>query len=201
MMNKRRLGAGLLAALLLTLTGCGDSGSSSAPEVSSAAEFEYTGLQVDAAEGVDPECAECIRSYFLSLETRDYDAYQKTIYPPYRENCSEYFKKLGSSPEESFEGMCSKFDEDGYESWKLTKLTLSYYGDEKASVEEFFMRFINDGVFDEKFAEKAKADAKEMHDVIFSLDAIYAGDSQPVTVVPRSGILAIKNADGWFVFG
>ena len=40
-----------------------------------------------------------------------------------------------------------------------------------------------------------------MHDVIFSLSALYEGDKEPVTVVDNVGILAVKNKDGWYVFG
>ncbi len=202
MIQTRKICAAALAALLL-LTGCNDGGSSSAGSseqpVSSAA--DYSKLNVIASDGVDPGCTECIRSYFLSLEQHDFDAYQKALYPPFREIYAKFLAEKGSTPEEAFGDMCAQFDEDGYESWRLTELRLMYYEKESETIEEIFSRYIEGKVFDDAFEKNTKSDASELHDVVFSLDALYAGDTEPVNVVERSGILAVKNADGWFVFG
>ncbi|MBQ8921004.1 MAG: hypothetical protein IJ060_02455 [Oscillospiraceae bacterium] len=200
MMQKRNPGA-LMAAALLMLTGCGDSGSSSQAAESSVAVDMNTELVVDAAETVDPDCAACIRTYFTALEEHDFTAYQKTVYPPYQEVYAAYLAQNGDTLEGAFKDLYTRFDEDGYESWHLTEISLAYYDDEETTVGDFFSRYINSGIFDEEFEKQTRADAAELHDVIFSLDALYAGDSEPVTVIERSGIVAVKNADGWYVFG
>ncbi|MBR6107319.1 MAG: hypothetical protein IKQ39_04845 [Oscillospiraceae bacterium] len=184
------------AAMLLCCTGCGGADSSSTE--SSAAE---NGLKTVSAEGVDAGCADCIKAYFEAIEAKDYEAYVKTIYPPYKETYDKLLNEKGDKPEDDFAELCTRFDEDGYESWHLTDLTLSYYEKEDTGIDKFFDRYVQGGVFDAQFVTDCKADAAEIHDVIFTLSALYKGDAEPVTVVDGAGILAVKNKEGWFVFG
>ena len=201
-MRNRKLSVMLAAAMLLTaLPGCGDKKGSSADESSSAVITMNSELHVSADENVDPECSECIRTYFLSLENCDYDAYKAALYPPYREHYENWLKQNDLTPEKDFDKMCRRFDEDGYESWHLTELALTYYQDEASTIPDFLNSFVTGNIVPEDFPDQLNTDCSEIHDVVFSLQALYSGDTEPTTVVQRQGILAVKNADGWYLLG
>ena len=189
---KRMIAAGICAVLLLC-TGCAES-STEAPETAQ-------GLNVQADEGVDAEYAECLKAYFEAVEHRDYDAYRAVLYPPYAEAYSAYLEKEGTDPKDAFAELCSQFDEDGYESWTLTELTVSYYPEEKVDLDDFFKRYASAGIFDNDFGEKCKKEAEEIRDLQFSLYAQYAGDEEAVPVVKGSELIAVKTADGTYLFG
>lgn len=201
---KRLIAAGILAAMLC-MTGCSnDTAQSSENSAESSAQSDTStekGLQVDAAEDVDSAYIDTLKTYFTAIEQKDYEAFKKTMYPPYLEAYSEYLKEQGSSSEESFKNLCSRFDEDGYESWTLTNLQISYYPEEKVNIDDFFQAFIDAGIFDDKLAEDCKKNAEEIRDVQFSLQALYAGDEAPVTVVSGNEIMMVKTADGTYLFG
>lgn len=203
--SKLKAGCALCAAaMLLCCAGCGskkDTGSSAAESSAAESSAAEDGVHVIAADEVDADLAACVKAYFDALDRKDYDAFLKTLYPPYKEAYHKMLEAEGVKPEDDFLRMSRSFDEDGYESWSLTELTLSYYENEESTVENYFSRYIEGEYFDEKFAEDCKADCTEMHDVIFSLSALYEGDKEPVTVVDNVGILAVKNKDGWYVFG
>ena len=200
--KKRLLPAALSAAALLCCAGCGSKDSSTAESStgSSAVSAAEDGIRLNAPN-VDADCAACIKAYFEAIDNKDFDAYVKTVYPPYKEAYDKLLAEKGDNPEDDFAELCSRFDEDGYESWSLTDLTLSYYEHEDTSIDNFLSRYVESGVFDEQFVTDCKADSEEIHDVIFTLSALYQGDDTPVTVVDGSGILAVKNKDGWFVLG
>ena len=50
------------------------------------------------------------------------------------------------------------------------------------------------------YAQKIK-EAEEIRDVQFSLQALYSGDEEPVTVVSGNEIMMVKTADGTYLFG
>jgi len=198
MMMKRYLGLLCAAALCFTAAGCGSSSESSTAESSL---VKTNGIQVTASDEVDSGCADCIKAYFEAIEEKDYEKYLKYVYPPYREAYDKLLEKDETDPRDDFQMLCKRFDEDGYDSWTLTDLTLSYYENESTSIDKWFENYVRNDFFDEEFAEECKKSAEEIHDVIFSLSALYSGDEEPVTVVSGTGILTIKNADGWFIFG
>lgn len=187
-----------ICAALLCCTGCA---ASSAADGESAVEEIGDEMAVEAAEGFDPEYQKLVTGYFLAIETQDFEAYKAAMYPPYLEAFEKYVTKNGSSLEESFHDVCHRFDEDGYDGWRLTKLELSYYPEDKVDFDDFFKAYISAGIFDEQFAEDCRADAEEIRDVQFSLYALYSGDDEPVKVVGGSELIAVKNADGIYLFG
>ena len=198
---KKIIAAGMLAAMLC-LTGCG-SANTQKPEESAASEVEKCGedgLNI-ITEDVDAVYCDTLRTYFTAIEQKDIEAFRSVMYPPYLEAYNAYLEKQGSTPEENFEALCTRFDEDGYESWKLTELKLSYYPEDKVDLDDFFQAFIDAGIFDEKLAEECKKNAEEVRDVQFSLQALYAGDEEPVTVVSENEIMMVKTADGTYLFG
>lgn len=199
MTARNRCAAVCAAAMLLCGTGCGSSGSSSAAESSAVSSSE--GLQMTVKDGVDADCAACLKKYFEAIDHKDYAAYQETVYAPYREAYAKILKEKNITPEDDFKKLCTRFDEDGYESWSLTELSVWYYENENTSIDNFFKRYVDGGIFDNQFVEDCKSKASEIHDVMFSLKALYAGDSEAVTVVDSAGVLMLKTADGWFLIG
>lgn len=199
----KRRGMILACAAMLCCSAC--SGGSSTGEVSSAAETQ-SGLKLTAAEDMDARYGETLKRYFEAVEAKDYDAYLATVYPPYAEVYGAYLESHDSSLQAAFESMCTRFDEDGYESWTLTDLDVAYYSYQTEyvqsdGIEDFFNRYVSYGVFDEAFVEQTKADAEDMHDVTFTLRALYAGDDEPVTVASGQEIMMIINKDGCWLFG
>ena len=84
---------------------------------------------------------------------------------------------------------------------ELTELALTYYQDEASTIPDFLNSFVTGNIVPEDFPDQLNADCSEIHDVVFSLQALYSGDTEPTTVVQRQGILAVKNADGWYLLG
>lgn len=191
---KRLMAAGCCAAVLLCAAGCGESSAGSS-------ETAAEGLTVHASEDMDAAYTECVKRYFEAVERHDYEAYCAVMYPPYLEAYQAYLKEQGSTNEEAFDGLCSRFDEDGYESWTLTELELSYYPQEKVDLDGFFERYSSAGVFDEGFGERCKKEAEEIRDLQFTLYALYAGDDEAVPVVRGNEMIAVKTSDGVYVFG
>ena len=194
----------LLAAGMLCLTAC--SGESSIAESSTSAAETQDGITLHTAEDVDTRYAETLKRYFDAINAKDYDAYLSTVYPPYSEAYSAFLTEKGSSLEQAFAEMCTRFDEDGYESWKLTDLTVSYYKKETEYVQsdgisDYFSAYVKMGVLDEGFEETCRKNAEELRDVQFSLSALYAGDDAPVTVVSGQEIMMLIDKDGCWLFG
>lgn len=195
---KRLIAAGILSAMLC-LTGCNAGNAQSDPAESTAKSQE--GLTVSASEEVDSAYSDLLKTYFTAVEQKDYETFKKTMYPPYLESFNAYLKEQGTTPEENFESLCTRFDEDGYESWTLTNLSISYYPEENVDLDGFFNAFIEAGIFDDQLAENCKKEAEDIRDVQFSLQALYSGDEEPVTVVSGSEIMMVKTADGTYLFG
>ena len=143
---KRLIAAGMLAAVLC-LTGCSNSDAQKPEESAASAAAVY---------------CDTLRTYFTAIEQKDFDAYCKTMYPPYMESYTEHLKTQDTTPEANFEKLCKRFDEDGYESWKLTSLHLSYYPEEKLDLDGFFDAFKGAGIIDDKFIEECKKNAEEI---------------------------------------
>lgn len=201
---KKMMTAGFLAAMLC-LTGCSmgtvQSSENSAELEEQSKADSSDGMTVHAEEGVDESYVETLKAYFTAIEKKDIEGFRKAMYPPYLEAYNAYLEKQGKTPEENFEQLCSRFDEDGYESWTLTELNVSYYPEEKVDLDDFFEAFTEAGIFDEALVEKCKTEAEEIRDVQFSLQALYSGDEEPVTVVNGNEIMMVKTADGTYLFG
>lgn len=195
---KRILTAGILAAML-ALTACGTTQQSSGAET--AEESVSDGLNVHAEDGVDSAYVDTLTTYFTAIEQKDYEAFKSVMYPPYLESYNAYLQNNGTTPEENFERLCTRFDEDGYESWRLTDLNISYYPEEQVDLDDFFSAFKDAGILDDKLIENCKKDSEEIRDVQFSLQALYAGDQEPVTVVSGNEIMMVKTAEGTYLFG
>lgn len=190
---KRILLAGICAAMLC-LTACGGTQHSSENSSSS-------GLTVHADEAVDSAYTDALKSYFLSIEQKDFETYQSLMYPPYLESFSAYLKKKDKTLAENFDTLCKRFDEDGYESWTLTDLHVSYYPEEKLDMDGFFDAFKDEGIIDEKLIEDCKKNSEEIRDVEFTLYALYAGDEDPVPVVNGNEVMMVKTKEGTYLFG
>lgn len=184
-----------LCAAALLLTGCSASGSS-APESKTEIPAELT---VEPDEGFDEAYANCLRDYFAAIGNADYDAYKKTVYPAYLDCYAKYLATENETPESAFDALCHRFDEDGYESWRLTTLTV---GDcANADIDGFFETYQKWGFVDEAFVTATKAEAQEIKHVQFSLYALYAGDEEPVCVARAAETVMLKTADGVYVIG
>ena len=190
---KRLIAAGCCAALLLS-AGCAESSTASS-------ETAAQGITVQADEDVDAAYTECVRKYFEAVEKKDHEAYRSGMYPPYLEAYEAYLEKQGTTPDDAFAELCSRFDEDGYESWTLTELDVSYYPEEKVDLDGFFKQYASAGIFAEDFGEKCKKETEEIRDLQFSLYALYAGDEEPVPVVRGNEMIAVKTKDGVYLFG
>lgn len=196
---KRILIAGVLAAML-GLTACsGTAQQSSGGET--AEESVSEGLNVQAEEGVDSAYVDTLTTYFKAIEEKDYAAFKSVMYPPYLESYNAYLTKNEITPEENFEKLCTRFDEDGYESWRLTNLNIAYYPEDQVDLDDFFSAFKDAGILDDTLIENCKKEAEEIRDVQFSLQALYAGDAEPVTVVSGNEIMMVKTTDGTYLFG
>ena len=188
-----------ICAALLCCTGCGETSSQTDSEP---AEKNSAGdMTVEAADGFDETYQTLIADYFQAIENEDLEAYKAAMYPPYLEAFEKYVTENGSSLEERFQEVCHRFDEDGYESWKLTKLELSYYPEDKVDLDDFFDAYASAGIFDADFIANCKEDTSEIKDVQFSLYALYEGDEEPVQVIGGSEMMVMKNADGAYLFG
>ena len=157
------------------------------------------GIVIEAEENFDSGIAECVRAYFDAVGASDYEAYCRTVYPPYSEAYAKYTEKQGDSPQKAFQKLHDRFNEDGYESWKFTRLALSDYPN--PDTDAFFEAYRNWEIIDDKFIADAKADAKEIRHIRFSLYARYAGDSEDTPVLRSSEMLIIRNDSGTFVMG
>ncbi|WP_295093430.1 hypothetical protein [Ruminococcus sp.] len=193
------------AVLALCGTGCsswGGSGSSGAAESSQQTQEKKDGLNVVSSESMDPAYTELLTSYFEAINNKDYAAYEKALYPPFRESYDKYLQSKGSSLEQSFrEDLCKRFDEDGYESWELTVLQIEYYPEERRDPDGFFKAYANAGILDEDFGERCKKETTEINDILFTLYALYAGDDEPVAVVTNKELYVVKTTDGVYMFG
>lgn len=196
---KRLLAAGLLAAMLC-MTGC-SAGNSSGADNTESKSHSKDGLNITASEDMDSAYSDLLKTYFTAIEQKDYEAFKSTMYPPYLESFNAYLKEQGTTPEENFESLCTRFDEDGYESWTLTDLAISYYPEDQVDLDDFFSAFVDAGIFDDQLAEDCKKEAEEIRDIQFSLRALYEGDEEPVTVVSGNEIMVLKTADGTYLFG
>lgn len=161
-----------------------------------------TGEMVIAApeEGFDMNYANCIRDYFEAIEQKQFEGYQKTVYPPYQEAFGAYLKSSDSSLEEVFHTLCTEFDEDGYDSWHLTRLEVGYR--ENEDIDNFFSTYESAGLFDAEFSDAAREDAAEIRDVEFTLYALYEGDEEAVPVVQKQEMIVIRTKDDkYYLFG
>ena len=199
-MMKRIIGICCAAVTAFCCTVCSNTaqGGSSAGERTE----QTDGLKVTCGNGMDQEYADLMKAYFEAIEHKDYAAYQKTVYPPYQESYGKFLESQGTDPETTFrEDLCTQFDEDGYDSWKLTELQIEYYPPEKEDLDDFFNAYSRAGIFDDAFVESTKKDASEMHDVLFTLYALYEGDEEAVPIITNGEMFVLKNADGAFLFG
>lgn len=196
MRNKMR-GALLAAALCAGLWGCaGDTSSVNSADMGIADSGRTIELEND---GVDERAAALLLDYFDALQKRDYEAYRETVYPPLLTQTDAYYQAQGSDGQTAFERRARQFDEDGYESWGFTKLSVSYY-DGDADIDGFLKNYVDAGMFKQEFADSVKADAREFSDVVFSLDALYEGDEEAVTVVDEREMILLENEEGIYVF-
>ena len=190
-----------LTALCCTACGTGAAGGSSAGE-SSHQNAQADGLNVVCGESMDQAYADVLKAYFESIDKQDFAAYQKTVYPSYQESYGKYLEGEGTDLETTFrEDLCTRFDEDGYDGWTLTELQIEYCPPEKEDLDDFFNAYAKAGIFDEAFVENTQKDASEMHDIVFTLYALYDGDEEAVPVITNGEIFVLKNADGTYLFG
>ena len=191
-----------LTALCCTACAGSGGGTESGTESSQQTEKKTEGLNVVSSEAMDPVYTELLRTYFEAISHKDYEAYKKVIYPPYLESYGKYLESNGTNTEKFFyEDLCTRFDEDGYESWKLTELQIEYYPEERQDPDGFFAAYAKAGIIDDGFGARCQKDASELRDVAFTLYALYEGDEEAVPVVTNQEIYVMKNADGAFLFG
>lgn len=186
--------------LLLCCTACGESSQviGTIPEDGS--------IRVTAAEDVDARYGETLAAYFKAIDNHDYTAFEKTLYPPYKEQYTAFLKTKDSDLQKQFDALCTKFDEDGYEGWTLTDVSVSYYSKEGASgvsdgIDDFFNAYVTQGVFDEAFVQSCRDEASDIRDIRFTLLALYDGDESAVPVVNGGEVLMLITADGCYIFG
>lgn len=190
-MKLRKYGAVLLAATLL-LCGCGeDSGAGAAKQSAITTVYD--------AESFDKGYADCVAAYFDAIQNQDFAAYKQTVYAPYAEAYGKYLEGKGKTLESSFAGLASQFDEDGYASWKFTEVRMNYYAQEDP--DDFFETWVKLGIFDEQFVTDCKAEAIAIHDVEFTLYALYEGDKEAVPVVQGGEMMMIQTESGYYLFG
>ena len=182
-----------LCAAVLLLTGC-----SAKPTEDAATESDEM-LVVTPDEDFDKNYAEAIKTYFEALENKDFESYKSIAYQPYQEAFDAFLSDNDSNLEKAFQEVCTEFDEDGYESWKLTELNVKYC--EKEDVDNFFSTYEQAGIFDEDFSDAARKDAKEIRDIEFTLYALYSGDEEATPVVQSSEMMVIHAQDDkYYVF-
>ena len=207
----------LLCGIMLLGTGCGAGSSadnstaensaaeSSAAEQSSAEIKESTedGLTIRAAADVDEAYIPLLRKYFKAIENEDYDTYLTVLYPPFKDAFSAYVESMEGDEtlKDVFSDVCHRFDEDGYESWKLTSLEMENMPEGGIDIEGFFDSYINAGYFDESLKKECLENAEDIQDIRFSLYALYEGDEEPVMVVDDNEIIVLKTRDGAYLFG
>ena len=110
-----------------------------------------------------------------------------------------YYKNAQTKSPLRDQKLHDRFNEDGYDSWRFTRLALSDYPN--PDTDAFFEAYRNWEIIDDKFIADAKADAKEIRHIRFSLYARYAGDSEDTPVLRSSEMLIIRNDSGTFVMG
>ena len=188
---KKKIPALVLAALLLT--GC-RGGESSAPRVIP------EGITLHTDEDVSSEYAETVKAYFAAVEQNDFEAYAGMVHPVYLSAFRTYLEEQkDSSPEENFARQHKRFDEDGYDSWRITDLTLSVY--QEPDYDYYFKQFTDAGILTEEQVQTVRDSAEEMQDLKFSVDVLYEGDTEPVTVFRNQQMILFKTADGIRIFG
>ncbi len=207
---KKMFGWLLAGVLAVTLCGCDFSGGGESAAESSAQESQGSDeLTVNLADGIDPEYGETIKRYFTAIEKQDFEGYKAEIYPPFFEKLTEYYSKDGKTMEDVFQTVCHRFDEDGYESWKLTRISAGYYTDSRAEANgiekdytaDFLDAYVSSGIIDDAFSEEVQKAASDLQDLQFSVFALYEGDEEECKVVSGAEILVLKTEDGTFLFG
>ena len=204
---KKCLTAALLAAL--ALTGCAQKpapAEESTPENnSSQAENKSADntpeITVHAEDGVEDEYADLISGYFAAIGRQDFEAYKAALYPPFAEAYGAYLEKDGSSLETVFNGMHDMFNEDGYESWHFSDITIANYPEERVDLDGFFNAYVSAGYFEQELADQCREEAEEIRDFQFSVSALYTGDEEPVEVISGKEIIALRTAEGVYLFG
>lgn len=190
-MKLQKRGAVVLVATLL-LCGCAeDTNEGTAGQSAITATYD--------AASFDKGYADCVVAYFDAVQDRDFAAYKQTVYAPYAEAYGNYLESKGKALETSFAGLASQFDEDGYDSWKFTEIRLNYYVQEDP--DDFFETWVKLGIFDEQFVTDCKAEAIAIHDVEFTLYALYEGDKEAVPVVQGGEMMMIQTEQGYYLFG
>lgn len=191
-MKLQKCGAVSLAAVLL-LCGCQQEDTDTDSTKTSTITATYD------TETFDKGYADCIAAYFDAVQNQDFAAYQQTVYAPYAETYGKYLESKGKTLESSFAGLASQFDEDGYASWKFTEVQMNYYAQEDP--DDFFETWVKLGIFDEQFVTDCKAEAIAIHDVEFTLYALYEGDKEAVPVVQGGEMMMIQTEQGYYLFG
>ena len=164
-------------------------------------EMMQADMTLTVPEGFDQAYSDCLKTYFEAIEHKDYAAYQSVVYPPYLDVYADFLKENDKTVESAFDEMCTRFDEDGYESWHITELQVPEYTSDETSTDAFFQAFVAGNVFDDAFVEQCKKDAQELQDVKFSLYVLYQGDEEAVPVAENKEILMVKTSDGTYLFG
>ena len=161
---KRLLPVLCAAVMMFSVTACGEQSSQNViPDH----------MEVTAAENVPQEYADIAEAYFKAVQDDDYEAYVKLVYPPYLEIYNKYLtENKNTDTEKAFHKMAHVFDEDGYESWRLTGLSLE--ARDSADEESFYSTYTEMGVLDDAFVEKAKKDAKEYRSIRFTTRSLSA---------------------------
>ena len=159
---KRLLSVLCAAVMMFSVTACGEQSSQNViPDH----------MEVTAAENVPQEYADIAEAYFKAVQDDDYEAYVQLVYPPYLEIYNKYLTaNKNTDTEKAFHKMAHVFDEDGYESWRLTRLELRCKDEPDA--DGFFTTYQKDGIFDDAFIEAAKKDAKDYQNMDFSHSAL-----------------------------
>jgi len=207
-MNRLRLllMAGLMA---FSAAGCADkNNSNSTPDAQTTAAAQAAELTVNTEDGFDQDYVPVLKSYFQAIEKKDFEAYKAAIYPPFFEKLTEYYQKQtpAKTMQQVFEGLHTKFDEDGYDSWTFTSIAAGYYKNSHGESTDqdaldFLDAFKNSKMFDDDFVEATKNAAKDMRNIKFTLYAHYSGDAEPVPAVSGQEILGIKTDSGVYLFG
>lgn len=188
---KKRVPILLSAALLLT--GCQGGESSAGKPVPA------DGIALNSSDSVPAEYAETVKAYFTAIEQKDYAAYSDLMHPVYREAYGAFLQNKGSSLEANFASQRKRLDEDGYDSWRITDITLDLYPN--PDYDYFFTRFTEAGILTDDQVKAVRDSAEEMQDLQFTVNVLYEGDEEPVPTISGMELILFKTADGIKLFG
>lgn len=147
-------------------------------------------------EAVSPELMEALEGYFVAYSQNDYEAYTEWIYPEYITEMTKYLEKdFGYDMETSFSSQYESLKANAGGEFTVTRIKAEL--PEESGLDEYFATL--DEIFETDFYESVKADADELHDLIFYV--IAEAEGEETLLISEFEIVFAEKDGRYYTFG